>query len=197
MATSADLSPVYFANPAQLRAWLEAHHETERELLVGYHKKHTGHPTLSWPESVDEALCFGWIDGVRRRVDDERYCIRFTPRQARSNWSAVNVRRVAELVAQGRMTPAGQRAFDARTSDRTAIYSYDSTESAQLDEAQLAEIEANQAAAAFFGKQPPSYRKAVVHWILTAKRPETRVSRLATLIEDCADGRRVQQFTRR
>jgi uncharacterized protein YdeI (YjbR/CyaY-like superfamily) len=196
MATPADLRPVFFASPAELRAWLEQHHDSERELIVGYYKKGVDKPTLTWPQSVDEALCFGWIDGVRRRIDDDRYCIRFTPRKTRSTWSAVNIARVPELVAAGRMTEAGLRAFEARTADNSAVYSYDTKDPGQLDAAQLAAIQADPAAWEFWERQPPSYRKAVLHWITTAKKPETRDKRLATLISDSRAGRRIAAFSR-
>ena len=196
MATPADLRPVFFAGPAELRAWLQQHHESERELLVGYYRKGVDKPTLTWPQSVDEALCFGWIDGVRRRIDDESYCIRFTPRKARSTWSAVNTARVPELAAEGRMTEAGLRAFEARTADNSAVYSYDAKDPGELDAQQLTALRADPAAWAFWEKQAPSYRKAVVHWMTTAKRPETRDRRLATLIEDSAAGRRIRTFSR-
>jgi uncharacterized protein YdeI (YjbR/CyaY-like superfamily) len=179
-----------------MRAWLEQHHDSERELLVGYYKKGVDKPTLTWPESVDEALCFGWIDGVRRRIDDESYCIRFTPRRARSTWSAVNIARMPELVAAGRMTTAGLHAFEARTADNSAVYSYDAKDPGQLDEQELAAIRADPAAWAFWEKQPPSYRRAVVHWVTSAKRPETRDKRLATLVSDSAAGRRIKPLSR-
>jgi uncharacterized protein YdeI (YjbR/CyaY-like superfamily) len=194
MALPKDARPVFFAAPSELRSWLEKHHDSERELYVGYYKKGTGRPSLTWPESVDEALCFGWIDGVRRRIDDDSYCIRFTPRKARSIWSAVNIARVSQLVTEGRMTDAGMRAFEARSANRSAAYSYDSATVRELDPEQIAALNADSTAWAFWEKQPPSYRKAVVHWIVTAKRPETRAKRLATLIEDSAQGRRIGAF---
>jgi hypothetical protein len=126
------MQPTFFATPAEFRAWLERHHADRRELLVGFYKKSSGRPSITWPESVDEALCFGWIDGVRRSLGEEAYTIRFTPRQARSTWSAVNVRRARELIAEGRMTPAGLAAFEARGDDRTAIYSYEQRRAATL-----------------------------------------------------------------
>ena len=127
------MQPTFFATPAEFRAWLERHHADRRELLVGFYKKSSGRPSITWPESVDEALCFGWIDGVRRSLGEEAYTIRFSPRQARSTWSAVNVRRARELIAEGRMTPAGLAAFEARGDDRTAIYSYEQRRAATLD----------------------------------------------------------------
>jgi len=127
------VEPTFFATPAGFRDWLEVHHADAPELLVGYYKKGSGRASMTWPESVDEALCFGWIDGIRRRIDDERYSIRFTPRRARSVWSAVNIRRAGELIAEGRMTPAGLAAFEARDEARSAIYSYEQRHKAKLD----------------------------------------------------------------
>ena len=185
------MEPTFFETPAEFRAWLEANHATARELLVGFHKKGSGRRSITWPEAVDEALCFGWIDGVRRRVDDERYSIRFTPRQRRSTWSAVNIARVKELEREGRMHPAGLAAFAARADERSAVYAYEQRHGATLDEAQLREFRANEAAWAFFESQPPSYRKAAVWWVVSAKKGETKKKRLATLIDDSARGRRV------
>ena len=127
------MEPTFFATPEDFRAWLEEHHDTETELLVGFHKKGSGRPSITWPESVDQALCFGWIDGVRRRIDDDSYSIRFTPRKQRSTWSAVNVRRVGELTELGLMRPAGVAAFERRSDDRTAIYAYEQRKTAELD----------------------------------------------------------------
>ena len=190
------MEPVYFASPEEFRAWLEAHHETEKELLIGYHKKGTGKPSMTWPESVDEALCFGWIDGVRRSVDDERYCIRFTPRKARSTWSAVNIKRMGELTELGRVRPAGLRAFEARAAVKSGIYAYENRDAAQLDSAAEAQFRANAAAWGFFQAQPPGYRRTAIWWVISAKQDATRQKRLATLIDDSANGRRLGQFVR-
>jgi uncharacterized protein YdeI (YjbR/CyaY-like superfamily) len=188
--------PTFFPTPADFRAWLEAHHDQDRELLVGFYKKGSGKPSITWPESVDEALCFGWIDGVRRRVDDESYTIRFTPRQARSTWSAVNIQRVQELTAQGRMHPAGRNAFAARSADNSAIYAYEQRHAATLDPAEEAQFRANPAAWAFFQAQPPSYRRTALYRVVSAKKAETRQKRLATLIDDSAQGRTIRPLTR-
>ena len=184
----------FFASPEEWRAWLEEHHDAEREVLVGYWKRGTGRPSLTWAQSVDEALCFGWIDGVRRRIDDERYSIRFTPRTARSRWSRVNVERVAELTDAGRMRPAGRAAFEARTEEGT--YSYEQQRDAALDEARERRLREDAAAWEFFGAQPPSYRRAAIHWVMSAKRESTRDRRLAQLIECSAAGRSVPPLTR-
>jgi uncharacterized protein YdeI (YjbR/CyaY-like superfamily) len=185
------MKPKFFATPADFRAWLETHHEAAKELLVGFHKKGTGKPSITWPESVDEALCFGWIDGVRHSLDDTSYTIRFTPRRSTSIWSAINVARVAELTKQRRMRPAGDRAFAARTPERTGVYSFERLEAAKLTRAQEKSLRANRRAAAFFDAQPPGYRKVVTHWVVSAKREETRERRLQRLIADCAAGRRI------
>jgi uncharacterized protein YdeI (YjbR/CyaY-like superfamily) len=185
----------FFASPEEWRAWLEEHHDREPEVLVGYWKRGTGRPSLTWAESVDEALCFGWIDGVRRRVDDERYCIRFTPRRPRSRWSEVNVARVAELDRGGRMRPAGRAAFAARTEEGTYSYERQQREAA-LDPARERRLRADEAAWAYFSAQPPSYRRAVIHWVMSARREETRDRRLAQLVERSANGTTVPPLSR-
>jgi len=181
--------PRYFATAEELREWLEEHHATARELLVGYHKRHTGRPSPTWAETVDEALCFGWIDGIRRRVDDERYTIRFTPRKPKSRWSTVNLKRVAELTAEGRMREAGLAAF-AKRDPSDEGYST-SKRPDTLDGDYAAALAADTEADAFFRAQPPSYRRAAVAWVTQAKREETRQRRLATLIADSRAGRRI------
>src|SRR5215212_7076553 len=163
------MKPAFFPTPDEFRAWLDAHHDTKKELLVGFYKRGSGKPSITWPESVDEALCFGWIDGVRRSLGDEAYTIRFTPRRARSTWSAVNVRRVGELTAEGRMRPAGLKAFEARSDDKTAIYAYEQR-SPDLAEPYAGELRANAAAWGFWQKQPPWYRKTASWWITSAKK---------------------------
>ena len=188
--------PTFFATPAEFRRWLEEHHATSRELLVGFHKKGSGRPSMTWPESVDEALCFGWIDGVRRSLSADAYTIRFTPRQKRSTWSAVNIARAKELIAADRMTPAGMAAFEARTDERSAIYSHEQRTAATLDPDQERALKANPAAWEYFQSRPPSYRRAAVHWVTSAKRPETRERRLGALIEDSAAGRPVGPLRR-
>ena len=182
---------MFFKTPAAFRAWLEKHHETESEIWVGYYKKATGKPSMTWSEAVDEALCFGWIDGKLQRIDDERHRQRFTPRRPQSNWSAINIAKVAELRAQGRMTAAGEAAFAARREDRSAVYSYERRHEAAFDAEQEATFRGNEAAWAWFGDQSPSYRQTATFWVVSAKRPETRARRLATLIECSAEARRV------
>jgi uncharacterized protein YdeI (YjbR/CyaY-like superfamily) len=183
--------PIFFATPSEFRRWLRAHHRTATEVLVGFYKKGSGRPSMTWPESVDEALCFGWIDGVRRAVDAERYTIRFTPRKAVSTWSLVNIRKAEALILARRMKPAGLRAFDARDAKKSGIYSFEQREHATLDAAAEARFKANRAAWEFFQSQPPGYRKVVTFWVMSAKREETRARRLETLIADSAAGRRI------
>jgi uncharacterized protein YdeI (YjbR/CyaY-like superfamily) len=193
--TAETTDATFFETPAALRAWLEANHETARELWVGYYKKGSGHPSITWPESVDEALCFGWIDGIRKTIDEQRYRIRFTPRKAGSNWSAVNVARVAALTAEGRMRPAGLRAFEARQEGRTGVYSYEQRDSAELGEELEARFRANADAWAFFETRPRSYRAAAIWWVVSAKKEETRRRRFEQLLADSAAGRTIKELT--
>jgi uncharacterized protein YdeI (YjbR/CyaY-like superfamily) len=189
------MEATFFATPAEFRAWLQEHHESATELLVGFYKKGSGKPSITWPESVDQALCFGWIDGVRRSLGDEAYTIRFTPRKPSSNWSAVNVKRIGELIAEGHVHPAGLAAFERRSDDRTAIYAYEQRKTAQLPPAFEQQLRANEKAAEFFDGQPPWYRRTAAHWVISAKREATRERRLAQLIEDSANGRRIGPLT--
>ncbi len=183
------MEPVYFSSPAAFREWLEAHHASAGELWVGYYKRGTGRPSMTWPESVDEALCFGWIDGLRRRVDDERYTIRFTPRRAGSNWSRVNLGRVGVLIDEGRMRPAGLAAFEARREDAAEPPPEERPQ--ELPEAYAHAFHERDAAAwDFFVAQTPSYRRLVIGWILDAKREATRLRRLDQIVEASAEGRR-------
>jgi uncharacterized protein YdeI (YjbR/CyaY-like superfamily) len=190
------MKPKFFATPALFRAWLKAHHATHKELLVGFYKKGSRKPSITWPESVDEALCFGWIDGVRRSLGDEAYSIRFTPRRSKSIWSAINVARVRELKKRRRMTPAGLLAFEARTPERTGVYSFERKTAAKLLPREEKNLRANEKAKAFFDSQPPWYRRVVLHWVTSAKRVETRERRLAELIEHSGRGRTVPPLTR-
>jgi uncharacterized protein YdeI (YjbR/CyaY-like superfamily) len=178
----------FFASPEALRDWFDANHETADELWLGYWKKATGRPSLTWSEAVDEALCVGWIDGVRQRLDDTRHAQRFTPRRKGSIWSAVNVAKVGSLTEQGRMRPAGLRAFEARTAERTAVYSHEAAV-APLTEEELTRFRAEPAAWADWERRPPSYRRAATHWVTSAKQAATRERRLAQLIADSNAGR--------
>lgn len=189
------MQPRFFRTPAAFRQWFERHHDNERELWVGFYKKSSGKPSITWPEAVDEALCFGWIDGVRKGVNDDSYMIRFTPRTKTSTWSAVNIKRAKELIEMGRMRPAGLRAFEKRSEERSAIYSYE-RQNAVLPPKYEKRVRANKEAWAFFSAQPPSYRKAVAWWIISAKREETQLKRLARLIEDCENKRTVPPLSR-
>ncbi len=183
------IDPLYFASPAEFRAWLEAHHATETELWVGFHKRAAGRPSLTWPESVDEALCVGWIDGLRRSVDDERYAIRFTPRRPRSVWSRVNIERVAVLTAEGRMQPAGLAIHAARRADATPGPRAEQPE--HLPEPYERVLrERNQTAWRFFAAQSPAYRRTLVDWLLSAKREETRLRRAERIADALAGEQR-------
>lgn len=196
MSKAPDLSSaIYFPSAAAFGEWLRVHHETASEVLVGYWKTGTGRPSMTWSASVDEALCYGWIDGVRRSVDAERYTIRFTPRKRGSNWSAVNVKKVQALTAAGRMAPAGVAAWEARDEAKTAIYAYERA-TAALSPAEVRAFKARRAAWQWFEAQPAGYRRLVTHWVTSAKRSETRARRLATLIADAAEGRRIAQLRR-
>jgi uncharacterized protein YdeI (YjbR/CyaY-like superfamily) len=190
------MEPTFFATPTEFRAWLERHHDSAGELLVGFHKRGSGRPSMTWPEAVDQALCFGWIDGVRHGIDDTSYTIRFTPRKPRSTWSAVNVKRMKELIDQGLATPAGVAAFERRADDRTAIYSYEQRKDAALVPDQERRLRADERAFAFFEARPPSYRRAAIHWVTSAKKPETRERRLTQLIECSKAGRAVPPLAR-
>src|SRR5687767_2346759 len=180
----------YFRSPGEFRKWLAKHHSAETELWVGYYKKDSGKPSVTWPESVDEALCFGWIDGVRKSVDEERYTIRFSPRRRTSIWSSVNIKRAGELIRDGLMQARGLEAFEARRENKSGIYAYEQR-SADLPEPYLTELKKNKKAWAFFQLQPPSYRKTLMWWIVSAKKEETRLSRLKKLIDESAAGRRI------
>ena len=194
--TKAITKPKFFATPAAFRSWLASHHETERELFVGFHKRESGKPSITWPESVDEALCFGWIDGVRKSLGADAYTIRFTPRRPKSIWSAINVKKVGELTKLGKMQPAGLRAFELRTAERTGVYSFERNQAARLSPAQAKALRSNRKAAAFFDAQPPWYRRTAIHWVISAKREDTRERRLGQLIRDSAEGRTIGPLTR-
>ena len=184
------MKPTYFATPEDFRAWLEKHHGSARELLVGLRKKSTGKPSITWPEAADQALCFGWIDGVRKRLSESSYTVRFSPRKPGSTWSAVNIARVAALEAEGLLRPAGRRAFAQRSAEKSRTYSYERSSAATLEPGLQAKFEANRKAWAFFEELAPSYQRKVIHWVMSAKQAETRLARLARLTEAFAAGRR-------
>jgi uncharacterized protein YdeI (YjbR/CyaY-like superfamily) len=183
--------PIFFSSPAAFRRWLTRHHAARKELWVGYFKVATGRPSMTWDQSVDEALCFGWIDGVRRSIDAERYMMRFTPRRPRSNWSAKNIASVERLLVEGRMMPAGIEAFEARDASRAATYSFE-REAAQLSSEEERKFKASRRAWRHFTSQPPGYQRALVLWVISAKRGETRLRRLERLIEVSGRGDRVE-----
>jgi len=191
------VSPLFFATPAAWRRWLAANHASADQVLVGFYKRSSGRLSITWPESVDEALCFGWIDGIRRSLGPESYTIRFTPRRKGSIWSAVNVRRVAELTKRRRMRAAGLRAFKARTAAKTAVYSFEQRKTARLPPAYLKRFKANGAAWTFFSGRAPWYQRTATFWVISAKQEETRLRRLAALIDDSARGRIVDPMARR
>lgn len=185
-------APRFFATAAAFRAWLDRHAATATELVVGYWKVDTGKPSMTWSESVDEALCVGWIDGVRRRIDDDAYQIRFTPRKPTSTWSAINIRKVHELEAAGRMTEAGRTAFARRSAAKSAIYAYEQETHAALTAVETRAFKAQNAAWRYFEACPPGYRKTMLHWITHVKKPETRAKRLQIVIEACASAKRLR-----
>ena len=188
--------PRFFATPAAFRAWLKENHRTAKELLVGFHKRGSGAASITWPESVDEALCFGWIDGVRRSLGPDSYTIRFTPRRARSIWSAVNLRRIRALLDDGRVSPAGKAAYEGRDPKRSGLYSFEQRKEIKLDAASLRALKANAAAWTYFSAQAPWYQRTTAFWVMSAKKPETREKRLTTLIADSAAGRRIKGLDR-
>jgi len=183
--------PVYFESPESFRAWLAEHAGSASELLVGLHKVRSSRPCMTWSESVDQALCFGWIDGVRRRIDEDSYSIRFTPRKAGSIWSAVNIAKIEVLRAQGLMLAAGEAAFARRSEERSRVYSHERETPAELAPGDARLFQAQPAAWDYFCACPPGYRATVLHWITSAKKEETRSARLARLIEACAAGQRL------
>jgi uncharacterized protein YdeI (YjbR/CyaY-like superfamily) len=187
------MKPTFFPTPAAFRAWLEQHHAEADVLWVGYYKVGSGKPSITWPESVDEALCFGWIDGVRKRVDDSSYAIRFTPRKPGSTWSSVNIKRAQALIERGQMRPAGLKAYEARKENKSGIYSYEQR-SVDLAEPYNGLLKKHKAAWSFFQAQPAYYRKAVSWWVLSAKQEGTRRKRLEKLIAHSARGQRVPEF---
>jgi len=185
------MKPHFFKTPAAFRKWLAANHNKSKELWVGYYKKVTGKPSITWPESVDEALCFGWIDGIRKKFDDESYVIRFTPRKKESIWSAVNIRNVERLIKEKRMAEAGLKAYALRKEFRSGIYSYEQRP-VELVEPYASQLKKNKAAWKFFQAQPPGYRKMMTWFIVSAKTEETRQKRLARLIEGSAGQKRLR-----
>ena len=188
------MNPRFFSSAEAFRSWLKENHAVAKEILVGFHKRHTGKSTLTWKESVDEALSFGWIDSIRRSIDSQSYTIRFTPRKKRSIWSAVNIKRAGELIAEGRMQPAGLKAFKERDEKRANLYSFEQ-ENIAFDKASEKKFKANTKAWKFFQSMPPSYRKPAIWWVMGAKREETRKAHLETLIKDSEAGRKIKPLS--
>ena len=186
------MDPVFFATAADFRAWLERHHQSADELLVGFRKKHTGKPSIDWPEARDQALCFGWIDGVRKSLGPDGYTIRFTPRRPGSVWSKVNVARFAALKADGQMTAAGERAYE-ENKHKSGLYAYEN-KLAKLSGEEVRAFRKSKQAWIDWEGRPPGYRKVVLHWITSAKRPETRAKRLAILMESSARGEKIPGY---
>jgi uncharacterized protein YdeI (YjbR/CyaY-like superfamily) len=187
--------PIFFSSPQEFYDWLEEHHESEAEVYVGYYKTHTGKRGMTWSEAVDQALCFGWIDTRTNSIDEDRYMQRFTPRKPGSNWSKINVEKMARLTKAGLMRPAGLAAFERRTDEKTGVYSFE-REHAELPAEYEEQLRANSAAAEYFDARPPWYRRTATHWVVSAKREETRLRRLAQLIEDSAKGLDVKPLRR-
>jgi len=185
---------VFFSTQKDLRKWFEKNHKKEKELFVGYYKISSGKPSVTWSESVDEALCFGWIDGIRRSVDEESYCIRFTPRKPKSNWSAVNIKKVEDLTKLGLMKPEGLKAFDFCKEEKSKIYAYGNPE-VLFDKSSEKLFKANNKAWVFYQTTTPTYRKVTTRWVMSAKQESTRLKRLNELITDCAAGRNIKAMS--
>jgi uncharacterized protein YdeI (YjbR/CyaY-like superfamily) len=188
--------PKFFATLLEWRGWLEEHHAAKEELWVGFYKRDSGRPSITWPESVDGALCFGWIDGVRKSIDSCSYKIRFTPRKPRSIWSAINIKRAKELLRLGLMHQAGLAAFQKRDSDRSAIYAYEQRKAASFPAEFEKRFRGQAAAWEFFQAQPPWYRRTSTYWVISAKKEETKSKRLAELMEYSAGGKTIRRLTR-
>ncbi|MBL7913035.1 MAG: YdeI/OmpD-associated family protein [Bacteroidia bacterium] len=184
------MKPTFFPKPSDFRKWLNKNHKKEKELLVGFYKVSSGKPSISWPQSVDEALCFGWIDGVRRSINEESYCIRFTPRKPKSIWSAINVKKIEELTKKGLMKPEGVAAFKLLAENKSKIYSHEN-KTKKLSPTYEKKFKTNKKAWEFFTTQAPSYQKVMIHWIMTAKQEKTQLSRLEKTISESAKQKRV------
>ena len=184
------MTPTFFKTAVEFRAWLKKNHKTAAEIIVGYYKKASGKPTITWQESVDEALCFGWIDGIRRKYGDDSYGNRFTPRRPGSNWSAINIKRVEELTRLKRMQPAGLEAFGRRTQAKSRVYHYEQKDVPKFEPKLEKLFKANKKAWEFFQTLPPYYRKGETRWVCSAKAEETKLRRLARVMEACEQQRR-------
>jgi uncharacterized protein YdeI (YjbR/CyaY-like superfamily) len=182
--------PQFFSTPADFREWLEAHHDKSSELIVGFNKRDSGKPTITWPESVEVALCFGWIDGVRKSIDETSYMIRFTPRKPKSNWSAINIKLARKLTKMGLMHQAGLKAFAARD-EKKSIYSYEQRKTAKFNREQEKQFRSNKGAWEFFRSQAPWYQRVCTFRVISAMREETKLKRLSELIEHSQNRRRL------
>lgn len=185
------MKPTFFSNQLKFREWLKKHHTTQTELLVGFYKVGSGRESMNWPQSVDEALCYGWIDGIRKSIDEESYTIRFTPRKPSSIWSTVNIKKMEALKKNGLMQAAGLEAFKNRKEEKSAIYSYE-TQPVELDKAFEKKFKANKTAWSYFQSKAPSYKRTAIHWVMRAKQEATRLRRLETLISDSEAGRKLK-----
>ena len=190
---TARVKPRYFRSAAEFRKWLERNHDKAGELWLGYYKKGATKKGITYQEAVDQALCFGWIDGKVRTIDDASYMQRFTPRRAKSPWSAINIKRAKELIAEGLMHPAGEKAFKERDPSKTSLYSFENRPQ-KLPPQMEKRFKAKKKAWEFFSTQPPGYRRNAIWWVTSAKKDETKDRRLAQLIEDSAAGRRIRQL---
>lgn len=185
---------VFFPTQKDLRKWFEKNHKKEKELFVGYYKVSTGKPTVSWSQSVDEALCFGWIDGIRKSLDEESYCNRFTPRKPTSNWSAINIKKVEELTTLGLMKPEGLHAFSLRKENKSNVYSYEN-HSPGFEKSYEKKFKSNSKSWKYFQTMAPSYKKITTRWVMSAKQESTRLKRLEELIRDCALGKKIKAMS--
>jgi uncharacterized protein YdeI (YjbR/CyaY-like superfamily) len=185
------MTPTYFAAKKDFRDWLEKNHDKQTELLVGFYKVDSGKPSITWPESVDQALCFGWIDGIRKSIDSQSYCIRFTPRKPRSIWSAINIRKVEQMNKLGLMHSMGLSAFERRNEQKSEIYSYENRPEKLSYEFEIL-LKSNQNAWEFFQSQPPSYQKTSIYWVMSAKQETTKQKRMNELIEDSEKGLKIK-----
>ena len=188
------MAAIFFKSPSAFRTWLEKNHQKKTEIIVGFYKVGTGKPSMIWSEAVDQALCFGWIDGIRRSIDEERYCNRFTPRKATSTWSAINVNKVKELMKRGLMHPAGIAAFEKRSEGRTKVYAHENPPG-KLNRKLESKFRANKKAWTNFHAMTKSYQKNAIHWVTSAKKEETTLRRLDVLIEDCEAGRKIKPLS--
>lgn len=185
------MKPLFFSHPLKFRKWLEKNHLKEKELLVGFYKIASGKDSITWSESVDEALCYGWIDGIRKSIDEKSYTIRFTPRKPNSNWSTVNIKKVEELTKKGLMKPPGLEAFKKRKKEKSGIYTYEN-KPLQLDKSFEKKLKTNKAAWSYFQSKAPSYRRTAIAWVMQAKQDSTRLRRLESLIRDSEAGKNIK-----